>query len=263
MIKFEEIMSLSRISCLRKGIFLRRQISLATKIPETPNLGFSIFESNDQHFLTFNKPLAVRHVSTSNNNKNNRERSKIVKSNPTLPKLFAPEQDKTGARAEFGWRIFGSFLDFIKYYPVKVLDKVLPDKAVKAYRTFLTGSKSLFRETRDFAEIYHVLSETRDWRKACASLTRSQLELYRRLPSELMRVAPVLAVSALPMAQNVVFPLALWHPRKFLSSHFWSPEVKSEAFADCIKRKHKKPQAFIKGRAKGGCGHQGQTLLSH
>ena len=51
------------------------------------------------------------------------------------------------------------------------------------------------------------------------------LQLYLNLPSDLIRTAPVLLISALPFAQNVVFPVALMFPKQLLSSHFWSDQV--------------------------------------
>jgi hypothetical protein len=54
------------------------------------------------------------------------------------------------------------------------------------------------------------------------------LQLYLNLPSDLIRTAPVLLISALPFAQNVVFPVALMFPKQLLSSHFWSDQVMDE-----------------------------------
>jgi len=50
-------------------------------------------------------------------------------------------------------------------------------------------------------------------------------QLYLNLPSDLIRTSPVLLISALPFAQNVVFPVALMFPKLLLSSHFWSEKV--------------------------------------
>ena len=58
------------------------------------------------------------------------------------------------------------------------------------------------------------------------------------MPPELRRVGPVLVVSALPMAQNVVFPLALMFPKILLSSHFWDEKIKSEVMAEGIQLRH-------------------------
>ncbi len=91
---------------------------------------------------------------------------------------------------------------------------------------------------KSFSWVYHVLSETRDWEKACGTLSRRQLELYQTLPQDLLRVVPVLTVSALPMAQNVVFPLALMYPKQLLSSHFWTTEVREQFELEQQRRRH-------------------------
>ena len=56
------------------------------------------------------------------------------------------------------------------------------------------------------------------------------LQIYLYLPGELLRVAPVLILSAFPMAQNVVFPLAYMYPHHLLSSHFYSDQQQTDAF---------------------------------
>ena len=50
------------------------------------------------------------------------------------------------------------------------------------------------------------------------------------LPGELMRVTPVLIVSAFPFAQNVAFPLAMMYPNHLLSSHFYNENQQSMAY---------------------------------
>ena len=54
-----------------------------------------------------------------------------------------------------------------------------------------------------------------------------RFQLYLNLPSDLIRTSPVLLISALPFAQNVVFPVALMFPKLLLSSHFWSEQVEA------------------------------------
>ena len=71
-----------------------------------------------------------------------------------------------------------------------------------------------------------------------ATLSAKQLGLYLSLPAELRRVGPVLVVSALPMAQNVVFPLALMFPKILLSTHFWDEKLRLEVMADNIRTRH-------------------------
>ena len=56
------------------------------------------------------------------------------------------------------------------------------------------------------------------------------LQIYLYLPGELIRVSPVLIVSAFPMAQNIAFPLALAFPNHLLSSHFYDEKQQLKAF---------------------------------
>ena len=45
-----------------------------------------------------------------------------------------------------------------------------------------------------------------------------------------MRVTPVLVLSSFPMAQNIVFPLAMMYPNYLLSTHFYTDEQKMSSF---------------------------------
>jgi len=113
--------------------------------------------------------------------------------------------------------IFDKFFGYLKSYG-DVLKKAFPDTLVKTYRVFSNGSSSLLRDMKIYRRVNSLeLTST-------TSVSRSDLEVYTNLPRELVRVAPVLLVSALPFAQNIVFPLALMFPRRLLSAHFWNEE---------------------------------------
>ena len=134
-------------------------------------------------------------------------------------------------------RLFERLFDYLSKYEV-VLQKVLPTIAYKAYKTFSEGSKKLFKDMAEWANVYGTLSATSDYQTMTATLTSKQLQLYLSLPAELRRVGPVLVVSALPMAQNVVFPLALMFPKLLLSRHFWDDKLKQEVMEETIKARH-------------------------
>ena len=144
---------------------------------------------------------------------------------PSLPNL--EPNDQKSKKSAIKERLFGKFFDYIKGYEL-ILEKLLPEVALRYYKIFSNGTKSLFTDMKEFIYLYRVLSSTSDWEKGCQTMTRKQLELYLTLPAELLRVAPVLIISAFPMAQNVAFPLALWAPKRLLSIHFWSDEIKQE-----------------------------------
>lgn len=44
--------------------------------------------------------------------------------------------------------------------------------------------------------------------KGLQALTRKEMELHNQMPKDMMKVAPVLLISALPFANYVVFPIA-------------------------------------------------------
>jgi len=154
---------------------------------------------------------------------------------PSLPNL-----EPSGSNSRRGilrLTLFQRLFEYIAGYET-VLQKMLPNKAFKAYKTFSSGSKSLFRDMTSFASVYGTLSASRNYQAMAATLSAKQLGLYLSLPAELRRVGPVLVVSALPMAQNVVFPLALMFPKILLSKHFWDEKLRLEVMADNIRTRH-------------------------
>ena len=144
---------------------------------------------------------------------------------PGLPNL--EPKGHTTRKTAVKTKLFEKFLRYIQGYEV-ILEKLLPDVAFKFYKIFSNGTKLLFTDMKEFYWVFHQFSAKFNWEKACGTMTRKQLELYLTLPSELLRVAPVLVISAFPLAQNVIFPLALWAPKHLLSVHFWSDELKKE-----------------------------------
>ena len=171
--------------------------------------------------------------SVANNDKNHFSTQPFLHAQtPSLPNL--DPNDQKSKKSAVKERIFEKFFNYIKGYDI-ILEKLLPDVAFKYYKIFSNGSKSLFKDMKGFIYVYHVLSTSSDWEKACKIMTRAQLELYLALPAELLRVAPVLIISAFPMAQNIAFPLALWAPKKLLSSHFWSEEIRNEVNKENLK----------------------------
>ena len=108
--------------------------------------------------------------------------------------------------------MFFRFFDFLSGWE-KAVAKVVPEKLIDVSKQFIRGSKGLLGDMRDFIWIYNLLSSTSSYKKACKTLTARQLSLYLRLPREMIRVAPFIVVSALPMAQHVTFPVALMFPK--------------------------------------------------
>ena len=97
------------------------------------------------------------------------------KNQPSLPNLATTEE--ATRKTEIKRRLFRRMFDFIESYGDKVLSTVLPDVALRAVKTFSRGTKSLFKDMKEFVWVNRVLSETRHWQIVCKSLTRRQLEV--------------------------------------------------------------------------------------
>lgn len=69
---------------------------------------------------------------------------------------------------------------------------------------------------------YFRISRELSYGKEVQDLNYKELMIYFKTPKDLLRVGPVLMLSALPLAQYVVFPLAFFLPKHLLSSHFWT-----------------------------------------
>lgn len=77
------------------------------------------------------------------------------------------------------------------------------------------------------------------------NLSYKELVVYNEIPKALIKVGPTLIISAIPMAQYVLFPIAYKFPKYFLSSHFYSIEQKVDfSLTDLTKRLHHSKPVF-------------------
>ena len=176
---------------------------------------------------------------------------------PTLPRL-EPESNES-RKTKLRKKYFFSFLNYLGNYE-KIIEAIVPKKLIEASRVMINGTKLIATDMREFAWAYKVLSTTSDWQKAAGTLSRRHLELYMNLPAELYRVAPVLVVSAFPLMQNVAFPLALMFPKRLLSSHYWSDELKAEVMSETVQRRHKYYRSVFRYLQRGLEAHKGKPL---
>lgn len=136
-----------------------------------------------------------------------------------------PSRQSSLSRQNIKQNVQGYFLtksiDYVKNYE-KVLEKKFP-AAMNVYRTFVIGMKDLYHDMKQFVKIYKIVNTSTLHYRA---LTRKELELYYQLPKDMKKVAPVFLISALPLANYVIFPLAYMYPRTFLSPQFWSIQQK-------------------------------------
>lgn len=119
--------------------------------------------------------------------------------------------------------LFTRFFKYISNYD-KVLEKQFPS-AMRVYRVFSYGVKDFYGDMKKYFKINAIMNSSE---KGIKALTRKEIELWKKMPSDMMKVGPVLLISALPFANYVVFPLAYMYPRHLLTSHFWSIQQRVE-----------------------------------
>lgn len=129
------------------------------------------------------------------------------------------------------------YIDYVKNY-TSVLETRFPN-AVKMYRVFSVGIKDFLRDLKTYISLR--IKITRD--QGFKNMSRQEIELYQKMPSDMLRIAPVLVLSAIPFGNYIIFPLAFLKPKSLLCSHFWSIQQKVEfSRQDLIERlKNNKP----------------------
>jgi hypothetical protein len=73
------------------------------------------------------------------------------------------------------------------------------------YRVFMVGVKDFYNDMKKYFKINAIVNSSE---KGIRALTRKEMEMYQQIPKDMMKVAPVLLISAAPFANYIVFPLA-------------------------------------------------------
>lgn len=125
----------------------------------------------------------------------------------TLTELKTKIDDTQRKAAEVPSNIRGyaleRFINYVKKYE-NMLEKKFPG-AMRVYRVFNDGVKLFYRDMMDHFKIRKklALNET-DMTK----MTRQELELMYQMPNYIRKMAPLMIVSAIPMAHYVTMPIA-------------------------------------------------------
>lgn len=99
--------------------------------------------------------------------------------------------------------VFTRYIDYLQNYE-KVLEKRFP-AAMRVYRVFMDGVKDFFKDVKALLRIKKIIAlSPNGW----DALTRRELELNYQMPRDMLKVAPVLLLSAIPFGHYVIFPLA-------------------------------------------------------
>lgn len=71
------------------------------------------------------------------------------------------------------------------------------------YRVFMIGVKDFYNDTKKLIKVNSIVND-----KGLKGLTRKEMELMNQMPKDIMKIAPVLLIAALPFANYVIFPIA-------------------------------------------------------
>lgn len=116
-------------------------------------------------------------------------------------------------------------------------------KAMTVYRGFMDGVSFFYQDVKQFMKI---LPKVNVPGKSLHKLTRHELEIYERVPREMVKLAPVLIGSALPAGYMVLMPLAYLFPKQLMTEHFWTPEQKKRFGDEKMINRLKHSNAIIK-----------------
>lgn len=94
------------------------------------------------------------------------------------------------------------YIAYVKNY-TKVLESRFPI-AMRMYRVFSVGIKDFLKDLKTYISLRIQVAREKGFSK----MTRQEIELYQKMPSDMLRIAPVLLLSAIPFGNYVIFPLA-------------------------------------------------------
>lgn len=148
-------------------------------------------------------------------------------------KIKKIEQNKVSNIKKY-W--FDRYINYIKNYE-QVLAKKFP-RTMHVYRVFSIGTKDLFKDVKQYMLIATKLASS-----DTDSLTFQQLRLSYTVPKDLIKLCPVLLISAIPFTNYIIFPLAYYFPKRLLTTHYWTLQQRLDfMLLDHKKRlKHNRP----------------------
>ncbi|OAD58254.1 LETM1 domain-containing protein 1 [Eufriesea mexicana] len=120
-------------------------------------------------------------------------------------------------------------MNYIKNYE-NVLEKNFP-RTIHVYRIFSVGTKDFIQEAIKWLMI--LKKEKID---GIDTLTTDELRILHTMRKDIIKLCPVLLISAIPFTNYIIFPLAYHFPRYFLTSHYWTLQQK----LDFMLLEHKK-----------------------
>lgn len=144
--------------------------------------------------------------------------------------------DKPNRLANLKKYWFGKYLNYIKKYE-STLQQKFP-RTIHMYRVFSVGSKEVYNDMKRMFAVSMKQGST-----GMGSLTREELQLLYTVPKDAHKLLPLLLLTTIPFTNYIIFPIALYFPRYFLTSHFWTLQQKLEFMLQDHKERlgHNKP----------------------
>lgn len=134
---------------------------------------------------------------------------------PNLPSASSKNSRVTVLKKYWIFR----YVDYVKNYE-RVLEKNFP-KTMHVYRVFSVGTQQFYSDLKRYLQVRKKLRNF-----GSDTLTREELQLAFTFPKDLIKISPVLLISAVPFTNYIIFPLAFYFPHVLLTSHYWSIQDK-------------------------------------
>lgn len=72
------------------------------------------------------------------------------------------------------------------------------------YRVFSIGIKDFLSDLKTYISLRLKITKDRGF----SNMSRQEIELFVKMPTDMWRIAPVLILSAVPFGNYIIFPLA-------------------------------------------------------
>ena len=104
---------------------------------------------------------------------------------------------------------------------IEKLQQSLESEMPRTFRMFRIFGVGLKAFISDFTLYVRLLVSLSFPSVHLESLSRHELEVYHHMPWDMVKVFPVLLISAIPFGQNLALPIGYFFPRHLLCRHFW------------------------------------------
>lgn len=105
-------------------------------------------------------------------------------------------------KEKFRTYVVQRYIEYVNNY-TKFFEQRFPT-AMKMYRVFSIGIKDFLTDLKTYITLRIKIMKEQGF----SNLSRQEIELYQKMPRDMLKIAPVLILSAIPFGNYVIFPLA-------------------------------------------------------